>query len=605
MSVDSERKLQNRVKGWLINDLHYTYLGNLESQYNKPVIEYLLRKNLQDRGYSQDVIGKAISALVIKAGNQADSLYQVNEEVYSLLRYGCQGVKDEHGNRITVHYIDWTDTEKNDFYVAEEVTVLRYDNRTTKRPDLVLYINGIAVGMFELKRSSVSIGEGIRQMLTNQQKENIQGFFNTMQLLMAGNEAEGLKYGVIETPEKFYLQWREDTDPTRLAKNELTQKILALQETESNRLRDGVISLCQHDRLLMLIHDFMIFDAGVKKTARHNQFFAVQAAQQRIKEGEGGIIWNTQGSGKSLIMVWLTKWIRENITDSRVVIITDRDELDDQIESLFFDVGENKVKRAKSCADLRDILNNNEYPIVCSLIHKYGHNAGKDADIDKYVKDLLANLPKDYKAKGNIIGFIDECHRTNSGKLHKAVETLMYDELKAYPGNVHIIVSGTAASAATVLAMAANRLEMTPGSLFMCHDPVMGAYGNEADLEQAMGILRACKNSIINMYCQRTWHSRDDVAAMMRATTWMDANAALQEGFIDAVMTEPAGGVTNAAFEHRVDPEEAKAKYQSWVDRHKPMRRSVRNEAPQAAPTEPRTSASDLQGRLDRLKYTY
>lgn len=427
MSVDPERKLQNRVRGWLINDLAYIDLGNLESQHNKPVREDLLRKNLEARGYSKDVINRAITTLITKVGNQADSLYQVNEEVYSLLRYGCQGVKDERGNHITVHFIDWTDTEKNDFYVAEEVTVLRFDNRTTKRPDLVLYINGIAVAMFELKRSSVSIGEGIRQMLTNQQKENIQGFFNTMQLLMAGNEAEGLKYGVIETPEKYYLQWREDTDSKRLEKNPLTQKILAMQSTEKNRLRDGVISLCQHDRLLMLIHDFIIFDAGVKKTARHNQFFAVQAAQQRIKDGEGGIIWNTQGSGKSLIMIWLTKWIRENITDSRVVIITDRDELDDQIESLFFDVGEKKVKRAKSCADLRQILDTNEYPIVCSLIHKYGHNAGKDADIDKYVKELMADLPKNYKAKGNIIGFIDECHRTNSGKLHKAVEVLMPD----------------------------------------------------------------------------------------------------------------------------------------------------------------------------------
>lgn len=427
MSVDPERKLQNRVRGWLINDLAYIDLGNLESQHNKPVREDLLRKNLEARGYSKDVINRAITTLITKVGNQADSLYQVNEEVYSLLRYGCQGIKDERGNHITVHFIDWTDTEKNDFYVAEEVTVLRFDNRTTKRPDLVLYINGIAVAMFELKRSSVSIGEGIRQMLTNQQKENIQGFFNTMQLLMAGNEAEGLKYGVIETPEKYYLQWREDTDSKRLEKNPLTQKILAMQSTEKNRLRDGVISLCQHDRLLMLIHDFIIFDAGVKKTARHNQFFAVQAAQQRIKDGEGGIIWNTQGSGKSLIMIWLTKWIRENITDSRVVIITDRDELDDQIESLFFDVGEKKVKRAKSCADLRQILDTNEYPIVCSLIHKYGHNAGKDADIDKYVKELMADLPKNYKAKGNIIGFIDECHRTNSGKLHKAVEVLMPD----------------------------------------------------------------------------------------------------------------------------------------------------------------------------------
>ena len=429
MSVDSERKLQNRVRHWLIDDLGYKDLGNLESLHNKPVKDDLLRKNLIARGYSQDVIGKAISALLTKVGMLSDNLTQDNMEVYSLLRYGCQGIKDEHGNRITVHYIDWTDTEKNDFYVAEEVTVLRYDNRTTKRPDLVLYINGIAVGMFELKRSSVSIGEGIRQMLTNQQKENIQGFFNTMQLLMAGNEAEGLKYGVVETPEKFYLQWREDTDPKRVEKNALSQKILAMQATEKNRLRDGVISLCQHDRLLLLIHDFMIFDAGRKKTARHNQFFAVQAAQQRIREGEGGIIWNTQGSGKSLIMVWLTKWIRENITDSRVIIITDRDELDDQIESLFFDVGENKVKRAKSCSDLRQILNTNEYPIVCSLIHKYGHNAGKDADIDKYVKELLADLPKDYEAKGNIIAFIDECHRTNSGKLHKAVRVLMPNAL--------------------------------------------------------------------------------------------------------------------------------------------------------------------------------
>lgn len=429
MSVDSERKLQNRVRHWLIDDLGYKDLGNLESQHNKPVKDDLLRKNLQARGYSQDVIKKAITTLLTKVGNQADSLYQVNKDVYSLLRYGCQGIKDDQGNFITVHYIDWTDTGKNDFYVAEEVTVLRYDNRTTKRPDLVLYVNGIAVAMFELKRSSVSVGEGIRQMLTNQQKENIQNFFNTMQLLMAGNEAEGLKYGVIETPEKYYLQWREDTDTTRIKNNELSQKILAMQASENNKLRDGVISLCQHDRLLLLMHDFIIFDAGIKKTARHNQFFAVQAAQRRILNGEGGIIWNTQGSGKSLIMVWLTKWIRENINDSRVVIVTDREELDDQIESLFFNVGENNVKRAKSCSDLRDILNENKDPIVCSLIHKYGHNAGKDADIDKYVKELTANLKKDYKAKGNIIGFIDECHRTNSGKLHKAVEVLMPDSV--------------------------------------------------------------------------------------------------------------------------------------------------------------------------------
>lgn len=421
MSVDTERRLQNRVIRWLKDDLGYVFLGDLTDLNNTPVKEDLLRKNLIKRGYSSEVISKASADLTRLVANQTDSLYQVNEAVYVLLRYGDQGVKDERGNRITVHYIDWAEPDNNDFYVAEEVSVLRYDHVSKKRPDLVLYINGIALGMFELKKSSVSTGEGIRQMLTNQKKENIQSFFNTMQLLMAGNEAEGLRYGVIETPEKYYLSWREDVRAT----DDLSVRIRAIQAKETNRLRDGIVSLCHPERFLQLIHDFMIFDAGVKKTARHNQYFAILASQGRIRQGDGGIIWNTQGSGKSLIMVWLTKWIRENIDDSRVVIITDRDELDDQIESLFQNVGENQVKRAKSCSDLRDILNKNEDSIVCSLIHKYGHNAGKQADIDQYSKELIADLPAGYEAKGNIIGFIDECHRTNSGKLHTAVHLLM------------------------------------------------------------------------------------------------------------------------------------------------------------------------------------
>lgn len=421
-TVDAEKKLQNRVLHWLIDDLGYTFLGNLEDVDNIPIREDLLRKHLQKRGYTSEQIGKAISELTNKAANQTSDLIEANKTVYALLRYGLQGVRDDQGNRPSVHYIEWDVVTNNDFYVAEEVSVLRFDHTTRKRPDLVLYINGIAVGMIELKRSCVSVGEGIRQMLTNQKKENIQSFFNTMQLLIAGNEAEGLRYGVIETPEKFYLSWKEDKNAT----DELSARIKEIQGKESNRLRDGIVSICQQERFLSLLHDFMIFDAGRKKTARHNQYFANIAARARIHKGEGGIIWNTQGSGKSLIMVWLTKWIIENIADSRVVIITDRDELDDQIESLFFDVGEN-VKRAKSCADLRDALNKNENSIVCSLIHKYGHNAGKQADIDQYSKELIADLPKDYKAKGTIIAFIDECHRTNSGKLHTAVKLLMPD----------------------------------------------------------------------------------------------------------------------------------------------------------------------------------
>jgi type I restriction enzyme R subunit len=422
MSVDSERKLQNKVKHWLIDDLDYIYLGNLEDRHNAPVKDELLIASLKKRGYKKEQITKAVSELRSKVSNQADTLYQVNKAVYSLLRYGLQGVKDEAGHRDTVHYIDWADVGSNDFYVAEEVTVLRYDRTTTKRPDLVLYVNGIALGMFELKRSCVSVGEGIRQMLTNQKKENIESFFATEQFLFAGNEAEGLRYGTTETPEKYFLKWKEDVKAT----DTLSAEIKSICDRETNLLRSGIVALCQKDRFLSLIHDFVIFDAGIKKVARHNQYFANIAARQRIHDKDGGIIWNTQGSGKSLIMVWLTKWIIENVPDSRVVIITDREELDDQIESLFFDVDENVV-RAKSCSDLRTILDKNEDSIVCSLIHKYGHNAGKQADIDQYRKELLANLPKDYKAKGNIIAFIDECHRTNSGKLHEAVRALMPD----------------------------------------------------------------------------------------------------------------------------------------------------------------------------------
>lgn len=256
VTVDAEKKLQNRVLHWLIDDLGYTFLGNLEDVDNTPVRVDLLRKHLQERGYTSEQIGKAISELTNEAANQTSDLLEANRAVYDSLRYGLQGVRDDQGNRITVHYIEWDDVTNNDFYVAEEVSVLRFDHMTRKRPDLVLYINGIAVGMIELKRSCVSVGEGIRQMLTNQKKENIQSFFNTMQLLIAGNEAEGLRYGVIETPEKFYLSWKEDKN----AIDELSVRIKEIQSKESNRLRDGIVSICQQERFLSLLHDFMIGD---------------------------------------------------------------------------------------------------------------------------------------------------------------------------------------------------------------------------------------------------------------------------------------------------------------------------------------------------------
>ncbi|MBQ3694093.1 MAG: HsdR family type I site-specific deoxyribonuclease [Synergistaceae bacterium] len=416
--METERQLQNRVIHWLVDDLHYTFLGSRENINNKPVIDDLLNQYLTSKKYSHSLITRAINDLNTEAGNQSSSLYEVNKKVYDLLRYGRQGIKDKDGHDVTVKYIDWEHPDKNQFYLAEEVTV---SMNATKRPDLVLYVNGIALGMIELKNSCVSVGEGIRQMIRNQSSECIKGFFSTVQILMAGNGSQGLRYGVIETPEKYYLEWRED----ERAEDSLSRKVRREQSKEKNILRDGIISLCHPERFLNLIHDFMIFDAGCKKIARHNQYFAVTAAQARILQGEGGIIWNTQGSGKSLIMVWLAKWIREHIDDSRVVIITDREELDSQIKEVFYHAGEENVRRAESCSDLRRILNNHTDFIICSVIHKYGHNAGSQADIELYTRQLLENLPKNYAAKGNIIAFIDECHRTQSGKLHHAMKKLM------------------------------------------------------------------------------------------------------------------------------------------------------------------------------------
>ena len=425
VNVDLERgQLQQRVKSWMIHDLGYQFLGNLEDQENKGVKEELLRANLKKRGYQKEQIDLAVKELMDLYSNQSENLYTINKKIYSLIRYGRQGAKDEQKNRKTVHYIDWKNIEANDFQLAEEVRTLKFDGQSHHRPDLVIYVNGIALVVFELKRSSTSISQGIRQSLSSQKRENIQEFYHPVQLIFAGNESEGMKYGTTGTPEKYYLTWKEDEKATDVVSLEVKK----MQTQTSNRLKNGIVSLCHKKRFLSFIHDFVIFDAGIKKVARHNQFFANMAARTRIKANEGGIIWNTQGSGKSLIMVWLTKWIIENIDESRVVIITDRDELDDQIESLFFDVDE-KVRRAKSSADLRDILDKNEDSIICSLIHKYGHNGGGQSDVDGYVKELKANLPANFKAKGNIIAFIDECHRTNSGKLHEAVKTIMPDAL--------------------------------------------------------------------------------------------------------------------------------------------------------------------------------
>lgn len=224
---------------------------------------------------------------------------------------------------------------------------------------------------------------------------------------MAGNNTEGLRYGVIETTEKYYLNWKEEA---------------VINHESQNILDRQLIQLFDKARFLELIHNFIVYDAGIKKICRHNQYFGVKAAQEHIRKKEGGIIWHTQGSGKSLTMIWLAKWIRENITDARILIITDRDELDSQIKDVFLGVNEN-IHRCKSGKDLIENLNQSTPPLLCSLIHKFGKK--EESDYEGFLAAVERSLPKNFVAKGNLFVFVDECHRTQSGLLHQAMKKIL------------------------------------------------------------------------------------------------------------------------------------------------------------------------------------
>ena len=411
---ETEQDTQERVIEFFKNTLDYTYLGNWADsvEENSNIIPEDLTHWLRKQNHHNEIINKAMFQLqqAAKFGGSR-TLYDANFEVYQLLRYGVKVLPDVSEQHKTVWLIDWGTPGNNDFGIAEEVAL---SGKHNKRPDLVLYINGIAIGVLELKRSIVSVSEGIRQNLANQTEDFIEWFFSTVQLVMAGNETEGMRYGVIKTPEKYWLRWKERH---------------AQPDTGSNALLSELSHFCNKERMFEILHDFIAFDAGTKKICRHNQYFGVKAAQQRVQSREGGIIWHTQGSGKSLTMLWLAKWILENYYNARVLIITDRTELDEQIEGVFKGVNED-IRRTQSGEHLVQVLSDSSVRLSCSLVHKFGRDEEtSNADIDGYVAEFERHLPDGFQPKGDFFVFVDECHRTQSGKLHKAMKKLLPDAM--------------------------------------------------------------------------------------------------------------------------------------------------------------------------------
>ncbi|MDR1519343.1 MAG: HsdR family type I site-specific deoxyribonuclease [Planctomycetota bacterium] len=396
LPIRPERATQNRIIALFTapdrpDSLGYRYLGDWSDRENHPIEEAILTDNLVKRGYPTAVVSAALLKLrrVVDAAPGA-SLYQVNMDVYQLLRYGVQVSVAAGKPNQTVHLIDWDRPDSNDFALAEEVTLRGGHER---RPDIVLYINGIPVAVMELKRGSAEVGDGVRQLVSNQEAMFNQQFFSAVQLLLAGNDSQGLRYGTTGTPEKLFLEWKSGATNAAVGDN----------------LDRPLAELCEKRRLLDIIRNFVIFDAGTKKIPRKHQYEGIKAAQAKLAKKEGGVIWHTQGSGKSILMVLLAKWLLEHDPDARVLIVTDRDELDRQIDGVMRNTGVSgeTSSRIQSRAELVQKLGASTPRLLCALIHKINPS------------DLQGEKPR---IAGQFYVFVDECHRTQGGAMNRQMK---------------------------------------------------------------------------------------------------------------------------------------------------------------------------------------
>ncbi|OAS13742.1 type I restriction endonuclease subunit R [Paenibacillus oryzisoli] len=353
-----------------------------------------------------------------------DGLVKTNEKIFETLmlkRSYTEFLPDGSKKSFTIQYIDWDKFENNVFHVVEEFAVERMDGRGTIRPDVVLFVNGIPFAIIECKKASISIEQGIEQMIRNQGKNYAPQLFKYVQIVLSTNKNE-TKYATCNTPKKFWSVWKEE-------KEEWLQAIL--NETVDGRLPTmqdkNIISLFHPERFLELTHFFTLFDKDVKKVTRYQQYFAIKeiikTIQDRDENGnrQSGVIWHTQGSGKSLTMVMLAKYILSEMNEHnpKVVIVTDRVELDKQIQKTFKHT-RLKASRATSGSHLVDLINDNNADIVTTLVHKFESASTKQKPIES--RDIFI--------------LVDESHRSQYGELHIKMK-------KVFPNACYLGFTGT------------------------------------------------------------------------------------------------------------------------------------------------------------------
>lgn len=420
----------------LLKDMGYTYISAEECEalrggrFKEVVLRDIARRKLMDinsfsykgvaRKFSATNIEKAIDALDMPL---TEGLIKVNEKIYDELvmtKSLEEFLEDGSKNSFSLKYVDWNTPKNNDFHFTQEFVVQKQDQsltEKTRRPDVVLFVNGIPFAVIELKASSVSLKQGISQMVGNQKKENIPHLFKYIQLVIAGNTRE-VRYATTGTPAKFWSVWKEEEDLN------IDKYVTGRKATELDR---GILSLLNKDRVLELIREFIVFDKNVKKVARYQQYFGIKKTLHRINtfdntgKRNGGLIWHTQGSGKSLTMVMLARALRRRLTNAKIIVVTDRKELDSQIKKTFAHSGfSGDIVQATSGNHLNSQLKSKQSKIITTIINKFDKVFNVGSQIDD----------------SNIFVLVDESHRTQNGQLHEKMR-------KVFPSGCYIGFTGT------------------------------------------------------------------------------------------------------------------------------------------------------------------